>query len=159
VSGGNGAAAAAPAAPSRKLMLVLAHPDDESWGNGATIARHVAAGVEVHLVCVSRGGAGWGGLPSGRRREELPEIRAHELKRATEILGLVSVTLWDYPDGGLAGCDRAQLTRRIRAEIERLAPALAAVRTATKASIEAAVRAQSERHPRSARDCRSRGRA
>jgi LmbE family N-acetylglucosaminyl deacetylase len=108
----------------RKLLLVLAHPDDESMGNGTTIARHRETGVEVHLVCATRGGAGWGGLPAGRRREELPAIRGSELERAAAVLGLSSVTLWDYPDGGVARCDRAEITRRIGRVIEQVAPDL-----------------------------------
>ena len=62
-------------------------------GNGTAIARHAAAGVEVLLLCMTRGGAGWGGLPVGRRPEELPEIRTTELERAGKRLRLASVSL------------------------------------------------------------------
>lgn len=109
-------------APNRKLLLVLAHPDDESMGNGSMIARHRGAGVQVHLVCATRGGAGWSGLPAGRRREELPAIRTSELGRAAEVLGLASIALWDYPDGGVAGCDQVEMSRRIGRVIEQVAP-------------------------------------
>ncbi len=106
----------------RRLLFVLAHPDDESMGSGATIARHVCAGVEVHLVCATRGGLGWGGLPAGRRPEELPEIRTQELRRAAGVLGLASATVWDYPDGGVAGCRQDEIVGRIGQVVEELAP-------------------------------------
>jgi LmbE family N-acetylglucosaminyl deacetylase len=107
---------------SRRLLLVLAHPDDESMGNGTLITRHVAAGCEVHLVCATRGGAGWTGRPAGRRPEELTQIRAEELARAAEDLHLASVELWDYPDGGVTGCDQDEIVERIRLAVERLEP-------------------------------------
>jgi LmbE family N-acetylglucosaminyl deacetylase len=107
---------------SRRLLLVLAHPDDESMGNGTLITRHVAAGCEVHLVCATRGGAGWTGRPAGRRPEELTEIRAQELARAAEVLRLAGVELWDYPDGGVSGCDQDEIVERVRVAIGRLEP-------------------------------------
>lgn len=106
------------------VLFVLAHPDDESMGNGTTISRHTAAGVEVHLLTATRGGAGWCGLPAGRRPEELVEIRTHELAGAAEVLGLASVELWDYPDGSLETCDEAEVTDRIEAAIRRIRPDL-----------------------------------
>jgi LmbE family N-acetylglucosaminyl deacetylase len=107
---------------SRRLLLVLAHPDDESMGNGTLITRHVAAGREVHLVCATRGGAGWTGRPRGRRPEELTEIREQELARAADVLELAGVDLWDYPDGGVAACNQDELVERIRQAVEKLQP-------------------------------------
>src|SRR2546429_3037866 len=107
---------------SGRLLLVLAHPDDESMGNGTMVARHVAAGCEVHLVCATRGGAGWTGRPAGRRPEELTQIRAEELARAAEDLHLASVELWAYPDGGVTGCDQDEIVERVRVAVGRLEP-------------------------------------
>jgi LmbE family N-acetylglucosaminyl deacetylase len=107
---------------SGRLLLVLAHPDDESMGNGTMVVRHVAAGCEVHLLCATRGGAGWTGRPAGRRPEELTQIRAEELARAAEVLRLASMDLWDYPDGGVAGCDQDEIVERIRLAVQRLQP-------------------------------------
>ena len=105
-----------------RLLFVFAHPDDESMGTGGTIARHVRAGVEVHLVCLTRGGAGWGGRPPGRRPEELPQIRTEELHRAATVLGLTSTELWDYPDGGVPSCNQDEITQRIREQVRLLRP-------------------------------------
>jgi len=106
------------------VLLVMAHPDDESMGNGGMIYRHTRAGVPVDLVCATRGGAGWGGKPVGRRPEELPEIRGEELARAAAVLGIREVELWDYPDGDVPGCDQDEITERIAAAITRLRPAV-----------------------------------
>ncbi|MBJ7599611.1 PIG-L family deacetylase [Candidatus Nephthysia bennettiae] len=108
----------------RRALFVLAHPDDESMGNGCTIQRHTAAGVAVHLLCLTRGGAGWGGLPAGRRAEELPDIRSEELRRASQRLGLASLQICDYPDGGVPDCDQEELRDRIAGTIQSLQPDL-----------------------------------
>ena len=108
--------------PSRRLLLVLAHPDDESMGNGTLITRHVRAGCEVHLVCATKGGAGWTGRPAGRSPADLTQIRAGELAKAAHVLGLAGVDLWDYPDGGVANQDQTAIVRRIEEVVERLQP-------------------------------------
>src|ERR1700680_1508289 len=105
-----------------RLLFVFAHPDDESMGTGGTIARHVRAGVEVHLVCLTRGGTGGGGRPPGRRPEELPQIRTEELHRAATVLGLTSTELWYYPDGGVPSCNQDEITQRIREQVRLLRP-------------------------------------
>ncbi len=40
------------------LLAVLAHPDDESFGMGGTLALYAARGVDVHLICATRGEVG-----------------------------------------------------------------------------------------------------
>ncbi|HEX6488267.1 MAG TPA: PIG-L family deacetylase [Candidatus Dormibacteraeota bacterium] len=104
------------------LLVVMAHPDDESMGNGGMICRHTQAGVDVHLICATRGGAGWTGKPAGRRPDELPEIRAQELERAAALLGIRSLELWDYPDGDVSSSDQDEITHLIAAEVQRHRP-------------------------------------
>jgi len=40
------------------LLAVLAHPDDETFGMGGTLAYYARKGVQVHLVCATRGDVG-----------------------------------------------------------------------------------------------------
>ena len=47
-----------PLTPRRALLAVFAHPDDESFGPGGTLAKYAAEGVEVWLVCATDGNAG-----------------------------------------------------------------------------------------------------
>lgn len=104
------------------LLLVLAHPDDESMGAGGLILRHTRNGVATHLICATYGEAGWMGKPPGANKEDLAEIRARELEEAAVALGLAGVELWDYPDGGVAQADQQELTQRIWDEVMKLRP-------------------------------------
>lgn len=105
------------------LLVVMAHPDDESMGTGGLILRHTRRGVDVHLICATRGEKGWGGEPPGARREDLSAIRTAELEAAAAALALSSHDLWDYPDGGVEGADQDEITKRIEAKVRELSPA------------------------------------
>ena len=79
--------------PGRRLMLVHAHPDDESINNGATMARYVDEGAQVTLVTCTLGEEGEVLLPTlghlaAEHGDELGEHRLGELKQAMEILGV-----------------------------------------------------------------------
>lgn len=104
------------------LLLVMAHPDDESMGTGGLILRHTRNGVVTNLVCATYGEAGWIGKPPGAKEEDLPEIRARELEDAAAALALNAVELWDYPDGGVAKSDQQEITQRIWEQISKLRP-------------------------------------
>ena len=104
------------------LLLVFAHPDDESMGAGGLILRHTRNGIPTHLICATYGEKGWNGKPIGAKQEDLPEIRAKELEEAASALALTGVELWDYPDGGLAQSNHAEITHRITEQIEKLKP-------------------------------------
>ena len=43
---------------SRKMLVVVAHPDDETFGMGGTLALYAQLGVGIHLVCTTRGKRG-----------------------------------------------------------------------------------------------------
>ena len=72
----------------RTLLAVLAHPDDESYGIGGTLARYADEGVDVHVAIATDGAAGsidekWQG-----DRSRLVDVRTQEVSRAAEVLGL-----------------------------------------------------------------------
>lgn len=104
------------------LLLVLAHPDDESMGTGGLVLRHTRNGIATHLICATCGEAGWMGKPPGAKKEDLKDIRAQELEEAAEALALSGVELWDYPDGGVQSSDQQELTQRIWEYVARLRP-------------------------------------
>jgi len=106
------------------LLVVTAHPDDESMGAGGLILRHTRAGVQVNLICATRGERGWVGKPPGAREEDLAQIRAAELEAAASALAIDDYELWNYPDGGVDGSDQNEITERIKEHIDRFAPAV-----------------------------------
>jgi LmbE family N-acetylglucosaminyl deacetylase len=87
----------------RTLLAVFAHPDDESFGIGGTLARYAAEGVHVVLACATLGEAGEIHDPSLGTREQLAEIRERELRCACDVLGISELHLLGYRDSGMAG--------------------------------------------------------
>ena len=90
-------------ARARRLMAVLAHPDDESLGVGGTLAKYAEAGVEVFLLTATRGDGGryrshrpGDGAHPGRAA--LGNVREAEVRAAARALGLREVALFDYRD-------------------------------------------------------------
>lgn len=108
---------------TRKLLVVFAHPDDESMGMGGTLAKYAAQGVEVHYVCATRGERGWFGPEQqdpGLRA--LGQIRTRELESAVRELGLAGLYFLDYIDGEVDRADPAQAIGRIVSHLRRLRP-------------------------------------
>lgn len=108
---------------TRRLMAVLAHPDDESLALGGALAKYAAEGVETSLVCATRGDAGRYGAERGvLPRELLGEIRSRELEDAARVLGLRHLRFLPYRDGELDRAHPATATRRIVEHIRRIRP-------------------------------------
>ena len=106
------AGASSPALPGwGRVLAVVAHPDDESFGLGAVISSFTASDVVVDILCLTRGEASTLHGVEGA----LSEIREHELRAAADALGARDVDLRTLPDGGLADLDPAVPD----AEIER----------------------------------------
>jgi len=83
------------------LLLVFAHPDDETYATGATIARYASEGVRCTLYCATDGDAGRSsGIPVSSPAE-LGLLRRKELRQASDILGIQSVEFGGFPDGQL----------------------------------------------------------
>jgi LmbE family N-acetylglucosaminyl deacetylase len=87
----------------RTLLAVLAHPDDESFGPGGTLARYAAEGVDVHLICATGGEAGIVDEALLVDYSSPAELRIAELHCAAAQLGLSGVHLLGYRDSGMAG--------------------------------------------------------
>jgi LmbE family N-acetylglucosaminyl deacetylase len=106
-----------------KLMLVVAHPDDETLGNGATIARYADEGVEVHLVTATGGEDGWFGDPEANPGgEAVAQMREAELRGAAAVLGVKEVSLLGYRDGRLAKAPVDEAVGKVVSHIRRVRP-------------------------------------
>ena len=60
------------------LLAVLAHPDDETFGTGGTLAYYASQGVEVHLVCATRGEVGEVSPEMMEAYNSIGELRQYE---------------------------------------------------------------------------------
>lgn len=87
----------------RRLLVVLAHPDDETFGCGGVLARYAAEGVRVSLICATRGEAGEIRDPSLATRGNLAQVRERELRAACEVLGVEDLYVFGYRDSGMKG--------------------------------------------------------
>lgn len=111
---------------SKTLLAVLAHPDDETFGMGGTLALYTRQGVDVYLVCATRGEVGemdpgyMNGFATAAQRRET------ELRCAAELLGLKGVFFLDYRDSGMAGSPDNTHPQALAAQpVEQVAEAVA----------------------------------
>jgi LmbE family N-acetylglucosaminyl deacetylase len=104
------------------LLAVFAHPDDESFGAGGTLALYAERGVEVHLVCATRGEAGDMDEDCLEGFDSVAERRVSELRCAAGILGLKGVYFLNYRDSGMPGSvDNQHPEALINAPIDEVA--------------------------------------
>jgi N-acetyl-1-D-myo-inositol-2-amino-2-deoxy-alpha-D-glucopyranoside deacetylase len=87
----------------KTLVLVGAHPDDETFGMGRTLAHYAAAGFKVYYICATRGEAGSVSPEYLVGYTTLGDLRWAELKCAAQILGLADVFYLGYRDSGMPG--------------------------------------------------------
>jgi len=87
------------------LLAVLAHPDDESFGMGGTLALYASRGADVYLACATLGEAGTVDEEHLVGHSSIAELRESELKCAAKELGLKDVFLLGYRDSGMPGME------------------------------------------------------
>lgn len=90
---------------TKTLLTVLAHPDDESFGLGGTIALYSQKGYNTYYVCATRGEAGTVDAEHLKGFKDTAEMRTDELMRAAKELGLKDVFFLGYRDSGMPGSD------------------------------------------------------
>lgn len=86
-----------------RLMVVVAHPDDETFGCGSLLLHAAAAGATTAVCCATRGEAGQPAPGSGVTGDRLADVREGELRAAAELLGVARVDLLGFVDSGMAG--------------------------------------------------------
>jgi LmbE family N-acetylglucosaminyl deacetylase len=112
---------------TKRLMAVLAHPDDESLGVGGTLAKYAAKGVEVFVVTATRGEAGRfrghrQGEPQHPGPVTLANIRERELRAAAVALGVREVSFLGYKDQHLDRADPRESIGRIVEKVRQVRP-------------------------------------
>ncbi len=86
-------------------LAVFAHPDDEGFGSGGSLAMLVAGGARITLVCATNGDAGEVSDPELATPETLAQVRREELRQAMNITGVTDLRFLGYRDSGMAGTD------------------------------------------------------
>jgi LmbE family N-acetylglucosaminyl deacetylase len=102
----------------KKVLVVGAHPDDNDFGAGATVAKAAGQGAEVIYLIATTGQRG--SSDENMTPERLSEIRRKEQEEAAKVLGVREVRFLDYVDGELIPDIR--LKERIVKSIRRYKP-------------------------------------
>lgn len=117
-----------------RLLVTVAHPDDEAFGCGSVLAHATASGMESVVACATRGELGEmapGLSHCHPSHEQMGRLREAELRTAASILGAgrVEVLGWvdsgmegEPADGSLAAADPAEVEAAIAAVIEDVRP-------------------------------------
>ncbi|MEV4841460.1 PIG-L deacetylase family protein [Nonomuraea sp. NPDC049486] len=100
----------------RRLLVVVAHGDDETLGAGATLARLSEAGVRIRLCVLTRDDSSRD--PTGGGATD----RAGAIEKAAGILGIEEVSVHGYGDNRLDQVGQLELNRTIEAEIRLFGP-------------------------------------
>lgn len=104
--------------PAASVLVVCAHPDDESFGLGAILAHLAERGTKLTVLCFTHGEASTLHGVDG----DLKVIRAAEIEAASDHLGVGHVEVLDYPDGRLDAQPRHALAEHILQMAADIAP-------------------------------------
>lgn len=105
-----------------RILLIFAHPDDESFVAAGLARRCADLGATTALVAATRGDAGRVGEPPLCRREDLSALRERELRAAANVLGISEVHLLDYRDKHLAEAPAGEIRDALAGRIRRFRP-------------------------------------
>lgn len=87
----------------RTLLVVYAHPDDETFISGSTLARYSDTDVAIHYVCATRGEAGVFTAKDLEGYSDVATMRTAELIAASTALGITALHFLPYRDSGMVG--------------------------------------------------------
>lgn len=114
-----------------RLSVIVAHPDDETFGCGSLLLHAAARGLTTAVVCATRGEAGESSGGEAPDPDELGRVREGELRAAADRLGVSRVELLTYRDSGMAGpagpdtlvsADPAEVADAVRGHLEDFRP-------------------------------------
>lgn len=100
----------------KRVLIVVAHPDDAEYGLSTAVNRWTRNGVEVAYLLLTHGEAGIRTMSP----EETAPLRAEEQRQACAAVGVTDLTILNHPDSRLT--ESLDLRRDIAAEIRRFRP-------------------------------------
>jgi N-acetylglucosamine malate deacetylase 1 len=107
-----------------KILIIAAHPDDETLGCGGSIAKWAKSGHEVHVLIMAEGATSRDKYRDREHRIEDLSILAQSANKAADILSVKSVELLNYPDNRMDSVDLIDVVKTIEERIEKLQPAM-----------------------------------
>jgi len=100
-----------------RVLAIFAHPDDESFGPGGTLALWARQGAEIHSLCVTCGDAG-----RNHTKFDTAQVRCRELRCAAKVLGIKKVSFLRFQDGKLSNADLPSLMKKISRHVRLFQP-------------------------------------
>jgi len=102
----------------RTVLVIAAHPDDETLGMGGTIHKFSQRGDEVHVLFLSTG------VGSREHEREDADSRLSAAKQALELLGCTRVTFGNFPDNAFDSVGILRVAKVIENKINEVKPHL-----------------------------------
>lgn len=102
----------------KTLVCIFAHPDDEAFGPGGTIAK-LSKRYDVYILCATKGEAG---INSKNKEKAIAAIREKELVKSAKILGVKKVYFLGFEDGTLSNNLYHKLAEKIKEKLLELRP-------------------------------------
>ena len=106
----------------KTVLVVAAHPDDEVLGCGGAMARHAAAGDDVHIVLVAEGVTSRDAARAAADRGDDLEVLRTAARAAAACLGARAPQSHGQPDNRLDEVPFLDLVKTIEAVVEQVAP-------------------------------------
>ena len=86
-----------------RVLAAFAHPDDEGFSCGGTLAMLADLGASITMACLTNGDVGEISDPSLATPQTLAQVRQEEMRQATLVIGAADVRFLGYRDSGMAG--------------------------------------------------------
>lgn len=110
---------------TRRILVVLPHPDDESFVAAGTLAKYIAEGAQVTFACLTLGEMGRNmGIPPFANRVTLPAIRKLELEASCRAIGIQDLRMLGFHDKMIEFEDQELLDKTIMSLLQELLPEL-----------------------------------
>src|SRR5579864_9551694 len=103
---------------SERVLVVAAHPDDETLGCGATIAKHIAAGDPVRVYVMADGVGARGFTGNSEQRAQ----RHGMYRRACKVLGTEDVWIFQFTDNAMDTVPLLEVVRYIEIHVAQFQP-------------------------------------
>ena len=107
----------------KNIVCIFAHPDDEAFGPGGTIAK-LSKKHNVYLLCATKGEVGTKGKTLKNHSSKLGNTREEELKNSAKVLGVRKVYFLGFKDGELSNNLYHKLASKIHLHLKKLKPSI-----------------------------------